>query len=40
VTWQRYRGWIIGLIIMVGLLGLIIVNNVEWQECFNPEPEN
>jgi branched-chain amino acid transport system permease protein len=37
---RRYRGWLIGALIILGLLTVLIYNQVDWRACFGSEAED
>jgi len=39
VSWKRYRGWLIGGLVVLGLLIILIYNQVDWRACLEPEAE-
>jgi branched-chain amino acid transport system permease protein len=39
VDWKRYRNWLIGGLIVIGLLAIMIYNQVDWRACLEAEAE-
>lgn len=39
MNWKRYRGWLIGGLVVLGLLVILIYNQVDWQACLEPEAD-
>ncbi len=39
MAWNRYRGWIIGGLVVLALFLILIYNQVDWRACLEPEAE-
>lgn len=39
MNWKRYRGWLIGGLIVLALLLVLIYNQVDWRTCLEPEAD-